>query len=198
VARAILTDAERLAWESFPADPDPDVIGAFFTLAEGELDALRRPPTPAARLAGAVAAAAIRWLGFVPAELDHAPAAGVARLAGQLDVDPAVLAGYAAAERTAREHRQRAAQLARFRDRAARTLRRSRRCWSSGRSSTIRRWGCCARRRSNRATASCCAPRCRRLSASSRPLVRGPSARPSSVWCRCSMRRRGARWTRCA
>ena len=34
MARAILTDAERLAWESFPAEPDPDVIGAFFTLAD--------------------------------------------------------------------------------------------------------------------------------------------------------------------
>jgi hypothetical protein len=51
VARASLTDAERLAWESFPADPDPDVTGAFFTLADGEVDALRRLPTPAARLA---------------------------------------------------------------------------------------------------------------------------------------------------
>src|SRR5438034_2210414 len=108
MARAILTDADRLAWERFPAEPDPEVIGAFFTLADGEVDALRRLPTPAARLASAVALAAIRWLGFVPTELDQAPAAGVARLAAQLDVDPEALAGYAAAERTAREHRQRA------------------------------------------------------------------------------------------
>jgi hypothetical protein len=33
MARSILSDAERLAWERFPADPDPDVIGVCFTLA---------------------------------------------------------------------------------------------------------------------------------------------------------------------
>lgn len=114
--RSILSDAERLAWERFPADPDPDVIGVYFTLADGEVDILRRLPTPAGRLATAVAVAAIRWLGFVPAELDNTPAAGVQRLAGQLDADPEELATYVPAERTAREHRQRAARIARFRD----------------------------------------------------------------------------------
>src|SRR3954447_8719000 len=116
MARPILTDAERLAWERFPAEPDPDVVGAFFTLADGEVDVLRRLPTPAGRLATAVAVAAIRWLGFVPVELEHAPPAGVQRLAGQLDADPDQLASYVPAARTAREHRQRAARIARFRD----------------------------------------------------------------------------------
>ena len=45
MARSILTDAERLAWERFPADPDPDAIGIYFTLADGEIDTLRRLPT---------------------------------------------------------------------------------------------------------------------------------------------------------
>src|SRR3954452_12067289 len=116
MARPILTDAERLAWERFPADPDPDVVGAFFTLADGEVDVLRRLPTPAGRLAAAVAMAAIRWLGFVPADLGWAPAPGVQRLAGQLDADPDELGSYVPAERTAREHRQRAARIARLRD----------------------------------------------------------------------------------
>ncbi len=49
MARSILTDAERLAWERFPSDPDPDAIGIYFTLADGEIDILRRLPTPAAR-----------------------------------------------------------------------------------------------------------------------------------------------------
>ena len=88
MARPILTDAERLDWEPFPADPGPDVVGAYFTLADGEVDVLRRLPTPAGRLATAVAMAAIRWSGFVPADLGQAPAAGVQRLAGQLDADP--------------------------------------------------------------------------------------------------------------
>lgn len=34
MARSILTDAERLAWERFPSDPDPDAIGIYFTLAD--------------------------------------------------------------------------------------------------------------------------------------------------------------------
>jgi len=45
MARSIPTDAERLAWERFPADPDPDAIGIYFTLADGEIDDLRRLPT---------------------------------------------------------------------------------------------------------------------------------------------------------
>jgi len=116
MARSILSDAERLAWERFPQDPDPDVIGVYFTLADGEVNDLRRLPTPAGRLATAIAVAAIRWLGFVPAEFEHAPVGGVQRLADQLDVDAEELAAYEPPERTAREHRQRAAQLARFRD----------------------------------------------------------------------------------
>ncbi|MDX6682218.1 MAG: hypothetical protein QOG94_2257 [Solirubrobacteraceae bacterium] len=122
MARSILSDAERLAWERFPQDPDPDVIGVYFTLADGEVDDLRRLPTPAGRLATAIAVAAIRWLGFVPAELQHAPSAGVQRLATQLDVDVDELAAYDPPERTAREHRQRAAQLAHFRDPDARDV----------------------------------------------------------------------------
>ena len=73
-------------------------------------------PTPAASAGDRGRVAAIRWLGFVPAELDNAPAAGVQRLAGQLDVDLEELAAYAPSERTAREHRQRATDLAHFRD----------------------------------------------------------------------------------
>ncbi len=112
MARSILSDAERLAWERFPQDPDPDVVGVYFTLADGEVDVLRRLPTPAGRLATAVAIAAIRWLGFVPAELEHVPNAGIQRLASELDIDVEDLATYDPPERTARDHRQRAAQLA--------------------------------------------------------------------------------------
>ena len=122
MARSILSDAERLAWERFPQDPDPDVIGVYFTLADGEVDDLRRLPTRAGRLATATAVAAIRWLGFVPAELEHAPVAGIQRLADQLDVDAEALAAYEPPERTAREHRQRATDLAHFRDAEARDV----------------------------------------------------------------------------
>ncbi|MBW3607979.1 MAG: Gfo/Idh/MocA family oxidoreductase [Actinobacteria bacterium] len=91
MARSILSDAECLAWERFPQDPDPDVIGVYFTLADGEVDELRRLPTPAARLATAIAVAAIRWLGFVPAEVEHAPA-DIDDLLGDESLDAVVLA----------------------------------------------------------------------------------------------------------
>ena len=42
MARSILSDAERLAWERFPQDPDPEV-GVYFTLADGEVDVPSRP-----------------------------------------------------------------------------------------------------------------------------------------------------------
>src|SRR3954470_24636444 len=122
MARPILTDAERLDWECFPADPAPDVIGVYFTLADGEVDVLRRLPAPAGRLATAVAVASIRWLGFVPAELENAPPAAVQRLARAHGVDVQELAAYEPSERTAREHRQRATDLAHFRDPDARDV----------------------------------------------------------------------------
>ena len=59
MARAILTDAERLAWEVLRGRPrTPDAIAALFTLADGEVDVLTRLPTPTARLATAIASAA--------------------------------------------------------------------------------------------------------------------------------------------
>jgi integrase/recombinase XerC len=197
MARAILTDAERLAWERFPAEPDPDVIGAFFTLADGEVDALRRLPTPAARLASAVALAGIRWLGFVPAELDQAPTAGVARLAGQLDVDPAVLVGYGPAERTAREHRQGAARLARFRDArgedldALENLLVERALEHDSPLGLLR--AAVLTLRDGQLLRPALST-LERLVAS----ARAPSARPFSAWTRCSTARRGGRWTGCA
>lgn len=72
MAHTILSDAERLAWERFPQDPGPDVVGVYSTLADGEVDDFRRLRKPAGRLATGTAVAAIRWLGFVPAELEHA------------------------------------------------------------------------------------------------------------------------------
>ena len=57
MGRSILSDAERLAWERFPPDPDPDVIGVYFTLTDGEVDDLRRLPTSSGRLATAAAPA---------------------------------------------------------------------------------------------------------------------------------------------
>ena len=51
-----------------------------------------------------MALATLPWLGFVPDEVRAAPPAAVARLAQQLGLDPAVLAGYGQRAHTRSDH----------------------------------------------------------------------------------------------
>jgi hypothetical protein len=173
------------------------VVGAYYTLADGEVDVLRRLPTPAGRLATAVAVAAIRWSGFVPADLGQAPAAGVQRLAGQLDADPDELGSYVPAERTAREHRQRAARIARFRDADERDLARLEELLvvsALEHDSPLALLRTAALRLRER---SCCALCSRRLSGRPPPPGRGRSARRASSGSTSTAARRDG-WTRWA
>lgn len=59
---------------------------------------------PADRLGLAVQLCTLPWLGFVPDDVRAAPPVAVARLAGRLDVDPGVLAGYGARPQTRTDH----------------------------------------------------------------------------------------------
>jgi len=84
---------ERL--RTFPDIGRDDLI-RYFTLTRADVAFLDpgRGRGPADRLGLAVALATLPWLGFVPDEVRAAPPAAVARLAPQLGLDPAVLAGY--------------------------------------------------------------------------------------------------------
>jgi Domain of unknown function (DUF4158) len=90
---------ERL--RTFPGIGRDDLI-RYFTLTRADVAFLDpgRGRGPADRLGLAVALATLPWLGFVPDEVRAAPPAAVARLAQQLGLDPAVLAGYGQRART--------------------------------------------------------------------------------------------------
>jgi len=94
---------ERL--RTFPDIGRDDLI-RYFTLTRADVAFLDpgRGRGPADRLGLAVALATLPWLGFVPDEVRAAPPAAVARLAQQLGLDPAVLAGYGQRAHTRSDH----------------------------------------------------------------------------------------------
>src|SRR2546428_4633716 len=87
-------------------DTGRDGLMRSFRLAPGDVAFLDpgRGRGPADRLGLAVALATLPWLGFVPDEVRAAPPAAVARLAQQLELDPAVLAGYGQRAHTRSDH----------------------------------------------------------------------------------------------
>lgn len=103
-----LSDAELARLSGYPAEVADEDLIAYFTLSGADRRWVReRHRGPANRLGLALQLTTLPWLGFIPADLAAAPAAAVARLAGQLDVDPAAIAGYGGwREETRREHRR--------------------------------------------------------------------------------------------
>lgn len=101
-----LSDAELSQLAGFPADIAAEDLVTYFTLEPDDARwAITDHRGQANRLGLALQLCSLRWLGFVPDDLTSAPAAAAARLAGQLDVDPAALADYGGwQERTRTEH----------------------------------------------------------------------------------------------
>jgi len=86
--------SERAALERFPDEVDGQDLVGCFTLTGDDLDFVmsRRG---ASRLAAGLQIGVLRLAGFMPADLVSAPAGVVLFVAGQIDIDPDVLAGYA-------------------------------------------------------------------------------------------------------
>ncbi len=84
----------------------------FFTLAPADVAFVDpgRGRGPADRLGLSVALCTLPWLGFVPDDVAAAPPVAVARLAGQLGVDPGVLRHYGRRAKTRTEHLRLVAQ----------------------------------------------------------------------------------------
>jgi hypothetical protein len=82
----ILTPAQRAEWERFPEEIDEASLTAFFAFADDELERIAAHRDIHGRFAIAAAAAALRWLGFVPATLDELPEPAAALIAAQLDI----------------------------------------------------------------------------------------------------------------
>jgi hypothetical protein len=112
----ILTGADRDAFDEFPAEITDRELAAFFTLTDDDVERIVTVHDAAARLVLAVEVGAVRWLGFIPDDMQACPGPAVLYLAEQLDIDVVTAASRSdASERSRRRHRALAVRLAGFR-----------------------------------------------------------------------------------
>jgi Domain of unknown function (DUF4158) len=105
VATQVFAEEELTRLRGFP-EIGREELFRFFTLAPADV-AFVDPGGgrgPADRLGLAVTLCTLPWLGFVPDDVGAAPAVAVARLAGQLEVDPGVLRHYGRRSKTRTDH----------------------------------------------------------------------------------------------
>ncbi len=102
----IFTNAERERLNSFPLGIQHQDMVAFFTLSEADKN--RIPVYSAAhnRLGYALQLCTLRYMGFIPDDLQKAPSAVIDYIAGQLHVESGVLAEYGSRHQTRTEHTQ--------------------------------------------------------------------------------------------
>jgi hypothetical protein len=102
----VLTDAELAQLTGYPRAVGAQDLTTFFRLDEQARRWVFTSHRGAANQLGlALQLCTLPWLGFVPDDLTGAPADAVARLAGQLNLDPAALGGYGGwGDRTRTEH----------------------------------------------------------------------------------------------
>jgi hypothetical protein len=105
VATQVFAEEELARLRGFP-EIGREELFRFFTLAPADVAFVDpgRGRGPADRLGLAVALCTLPWLGFVPDDVVAAPAVAVARLAGQLEVDPGVLRHYGRRPKTRTDH----------------------------------------------------------------------------------------------
>ena len=105
LATQVFADGELDRLRGFP-EIGRDELFRFFTLTPADVGFVDpgRGRGPADRLGLAVALCTLPWLGFVPDKVSSAPPVAVARLAGQLGVDPDELRSYGRRAKTRTEH----------------------------------------------------------------------------------------------
>jgi TnpA family transposase len=105
VATQVFAEEELTRLRGFP-EIGREELFRFFTLAPADVAFVDpgRGRGPADRLGLAVTLCTLPWLGFVPDDVGAAPAVAVARLAGQLEVDPGVLRHYGRRPKTRTDH----------------------------------------------------------------------------------------------
>jgi hypothetical protein len=109
VATRVLSDAELEQLASWPPEVARSDLAAYFTLSLDDLRwarSFRSPRAAADRLGLAVQLSALRFLGFVPADLTATPPEAATHLAKQIGVSPAAIGGYVreVSGRSRREH----------------------------------------------------------------------------------------------
>jgi hypothetical protein len=101
-----LTEVESLRLTSFPEEmPEADVV-TFFTLTESDRELLIRLHGEANRLGCALQLCMLRYLGFVPDDLQKSTASVVRFLARQLEVSPDSINSYGERSQTRTDHLQ--------------------------------------------------------------------------------------------
>ena len=104
--RQFLTKAEREQLSSFPPSPSQENIITFFNLSTEDLNLINKRSGDYNRLGFALQMGTLRYLGFIPDELQNAPLTIVEYLAQQLKVNPKSLSLYGKREKTRREQLQ--------------------------------------------------------------------------------------------
>ncbi len=99
-----LTEAERERWQRLPDTMPQDDLFVFFLLSDEDRQETQRQRDPQNRLGYALQLCILRYLGFVPDDLQATPHEVVAFVAEQLEIDPSVLTLYARRRRTQTDH----------------------------------------------------------------------------------------------
>ena len=96
-------EIERLG--SWPEAIERDELAECFRLDVGDVEFVRGQYGAAGQLGVALQLCALRWLGFIPEDLQAAPRSAVEAIAGALDLSPRAVFDYAVRAPTRREHR---------------------------------------------------------------------------------------------
>ncbi|MFD5192601.1 DUF4158 domain-containing protein [Streptomyces sp. NPDC058357] len=103
MATRVFSDEELEGLRSFPAIGKDELI-RYFTLTPADEAFLRKFRRAQNVLGAAVQLSTLPWLGFVPDDVPAAPLAAVGRLARQLGLAVADVAGYGEREQTRTDH----------------------------------------------------------------------------------------------
>jgi hypothetical protein len=105
MSTSFLTAAERERWQRFPETIPQDDLAVDFLLSEDDQREVHRQREPFTRLGYALQLCTLRYLGFVPTDLQATPQVVVTFVAEQRGFAPHVLALYDN-RRTQSDHRQ--------------------------------------------------------------------------------------------
>lgn len=101
-----LSTSERDRLARFPTSLSQEEVIAYFTLTSEDIQQVAQQRRPANRLGYALQLCSVRFLGFVPNNLQSAPEEAVSFLADQLVISPSVFADYGNRVKTISEHLQ--------------------------------------------------------------------------------------------
>ena len=99
-----LTEAERERWQRWPDTMPQDDLLVFFQLSDDDQREARGQRDAQNRLGYALQLCILRYLGFVPDNLQAIPHEVVTFVAEQLEIDPSVFTLYARRRRTQTDH----------------------------------------------------------------------------------------------